>query len=322
MPEPHISALFSTYNRSGLLRRALLALERQTLGRECFEVIVVDDGSTDDTASLMPEFEGRLPLRWVRQENLGLAAGKNHALKLARAPIALFMDDDDVADPELLAEHLRAHKRHPDPKVAVLGYTDLAPEVASSPLMHFVTQVGFQLFGYPKLQDGAMLDYTYFWGGRSSCKMSILEGVDGPFDPDFRFGCEDIELGYRLRSRGLRVLYHRAARSTMIRALTFDGFCSRTERQGESNWVFLTKHPWREIVEWTELAHLEADWSAIADQFESTVAAARGLDRIAHSRIRCGIEIDAPNLKMLHDAYWAALRSHRIRGSWRARQRS
>jgi len=322
VPEPRISALFSTFNRRDLLRLALRALEEQTLPRREFEVVVVDDGSTDGTAELEREFRGRLEVRWARQENLGLAAGKNHALRLARAPIAVFMDDDDVASPRLLEEHLLAHERHPEPEVAVLGFTDLAPEVAARPLMHFVTEVGCYLFCYPRIRDGAMLDHAYFWGGRSSCKRALLEGIDGPFDPVFRFGCEDIELGLRLKARGLRVLHHRAARSTMIRALSLEDFCRRVERQGESNWVFLEKHPTEEVRAWAHLEDLESQWRRVEDRLPRITAAARGLDAIVDARIRHGVEVEPSVLATLHQHYWAAIDAHRVRGSWRAREAS
>ena len=51
------------------------------------------------------------------------------------------------------------------------------------------------LFMYPPLKDGELLDNTYFWGGRSSCKKNFLV-EHGNFNPVFKFGCEDIELGY------------------------------------------------------------------------------------------------------------------------------
>lgn len=322
MPEPRISALFSTFNRRDLLRLALRALEEQTLPRREFEVIVVDDGSSDDTGSLAEEFRDRLEIRWARQENLGLAAGKNHALRLARAPIAVFMDDDDVASPRLLEEHLRTHEAHPEPEVAVLGFTDLAPDVAARPLMHFVTEVGCYLFCYPRLRDGEVLDHTYFWGGRSSCKTALLADEEGPFDPVFRFGCEDIELGHRLLRKGLRVVYNRNARSTMIRALSVEDFGRRVERQGESNWVFFEKHPVEEVRRWAHLEDLEGQWRRVADRVDRLTAAARGLDAIVDARIRHGVEVEPSLLATLHQHYWAAIDARRIRGSWRARERS
>jgi len=75
--------------------------------------------------------------------------------------------------------------------------------------MHFVTDVGQYLFAYQDLVDGQRLDHTYFWGGRSSCKRSLLR--HGLFNPTFRFGSEDIELGHRLSRHGLQVVFARDA---------------------------------------------------------------------------------------------------------------
>jgi glycosyltransferase involved in cell wall biosynthesis len=320
VPEPRISALLCSFNRRHFLKRALESLEAQTVGMRNFEVVVVDDGSTDGTSELEAEFRGRLQLRWARQENMGLAAAKNLAIRQARAPILAFLDDDDIASPSLLEEHLRAHAKHPMEEVAVLGFTDLSPEVAEQPIMHFVTEVGFYLFCYPKMRDGEMLDHTYLWGGRSSCKAALLHGIEGPFDPDFRFGCEDIELGHRLRTRGLRVLYRKAARSTMIRAMTLDDVCRRAERQGESNWVFLTKHPCDAVRQWAQLEQLEASWRSIEGRMHLMMASARGLDTIVRARRRHSVPVEPQLMAMLHESYWAVIDAHRIRGSWRSMQ--
>ena len=117
--------------------------------------------------------------------------------------------------------------------------------------MHFVTEVGCFLFSYPSLKHGDVLDYTYFWGGRSSCKRSLLLQF-GIFNPVFRFGCEDIELGYRLSNQGLRVVYNKRDLTQTIRKIDFDGFCNRLERQGASNYVYSQLHPEPEIQQWTE----------------------------------------------------------------------
>ncbi len=63
--------------------------------------------------------------------------------------------DDCIADRRLLEEHLKAHKRHPQENVAVLGYTTWAPTLSVTPLMHYVTDVGRFLFAYGDLKGGA-----------------------------------------------------------------------------------------------------------------------------------------------------------------------
>ncbi len=95
---PLISAIVCTYNRAPLLRQALGALCAQTLGLDNFEVVVIDDGSTDETRQVVDAFAPLLNLHYAYQANSGLASGKNHGLGLSRAPIVVFLDDDDVLD--------------------------------------------------------------------------------------------------------------------------------------------------------------------------------------------------------------------------------
>ena len=95
----------------------------------------------------------------------------------------LFFDDDDLADPGLLQAHVEAHRAHPEENFAVLGYTTWAPELEVTPLMEYVTEIGQHLFSYKNLEDGQMLDYTYFWGGRSVVQALFL-AQHGSFDQD------------------------------------------------------------------------------------------------------------------------------------------
>ena len=312
--EPLISAVICTYNRAPLLRQALGALCAQTIGLDRFEVIVVDDGSTDDTRAVAERFSSVLHLRYAYQANSGLASGKNHGLFLARAPIVAFLDDDDVLDPRCLEEHHKTHERFAQPSYAVLGYTGLANEPARSPLMRYVTDVGCQLFSYPHITRDAILDFSYFWGGRSSCKRGFLLEY-GVFNPVFRFGAEDIELGFRLEKVGLRVVYNAAAISSMVRTLTFEDFCRRCRLQGQSNWVFSQLHTDPAVRAWAQIDHAELEWAQIAPRFDDLMKAAGDLDRFARARARLDLHIDPVTTELLHQFYAAAFRANRIRGT-------
>jgi GT2 family glycosyltransferase len=316
MSLPKISALFSTYNRAELLRQALSSLMLQSLPKEDFEVVVIDDGSSDHTSEVVKSFESNLPIRYAHQNNSGLAEAKNNGIRLARAPLIVFMDDDDVASPGLLEAHLQSHRRYPDLNVGVLGFTDLLPAISNKPLMHFVTKVGGYLFKYWPIVDGAMLDYTYFWGGRSSCKRELLI-QRGLFDPIFKFGCEDIELGFRLKESGpFTVTYNHAARSTMIRAMSLDEFLQRVNRQGQSNYIFWRQHQCDEIEAWADVGDLEARWKAVEAKADLIIASARGLDVIANARLKEGLELDDITISLLHQGYWDAIHTERLRGSY------
>src|SRR5579864_9483261 len=91
---PLISVVIPSLNRAPLLRASLESLSRQTLGPERYEIIVVDDGSTDETANVCRQFAARAPLRYFYIKNSGISAAKNLGIFAASAPILLFFDDD------------------------------------------------------------------------------------------------------------------------------------------------------------------------------------------------------------------------------------
>ena len=86
------------------------ALATQSAPPSDFEVVVVDDGSTDDTADLLTGFRSPYRLRVERQANAGQAAALNRGIEVAVGRYCLFLDDDIVADEGLVAEHLRAQR--------------------------------------------------------------------------------------------------------------------------------------------------------------------------------------------------------------------
>ena len=238
---PQISVLVSTYERGELLRSCLESFADQTIDREDFEVVVVDDGSAHSVVDeLVHEFGDRLQIVGIRIGHAGRSAAKNHAVLLARAPIVLFFDDDDRAMPDYLERHLAGHAAKPDESVAILGHTDWAPELEISPLMHFVTDVDRLMFSYGSLSDGQELDWKGFWEGRISCKRApLLRHALHDQRLDYSI---DIEMGWRLMPHGLRVRYDAAATSVMARPLDFEGFCSRTQAKGKAMAVIAALH--------------------------------------------------------------------------------
>lgn len=109
-----VSVVIPTFNRSHILERALRSVLGQTVAaREIIrEIIVVDDGSTDDTASLV---QAQFPeIKLIRQENKGVSAARNHGIRCADSEWIAFLDSDDEWLPNKLELQLVAAKRHPD----------------------------------------------------------------------------------------------------------------------------------------------------------------------------------------------------------------
>lgn len=310
---PLLSVVICTYNRAPLLAQVLESLCEQTLPTERFEIVIINDGSTDDTKAVADAYAKKLPLRYLYQRNAGLASAKNHGLFASRGDLIFFMDDDDIASETLLEEHVKTHLKFSAEHYAVLGYTALGPEISQNPLMHFVTEVGGFLFSYPSLKDGNVLDYSYFWGGRSSCKRSFLLEY-GVFNPVFRFGAEDIELGYRLSKHGLRVIYNKNAVSIMVRKIDFDAFCYRLERQGGANYVMSQIHSEPEIQQWAETIDLDKNWAMINGHYDAIVGSARHLDSIANLKLALGFDLDDETRYLIHRGYWAAFKACKLKG--------
>ena len=277
---PHISVVIPTRNRADLLRRVLESYTHQSVSRDAFEIILVDDGSTDHTGDVCHALLRRLPLSYVRIEHAGLPAAKNVGLAAARGRMILFADDDDLAHPGLVAEHLRVHGEEPG-QIAVLGYATWHPALRVTELMHFVTDVGRFLSAYPDLRHGQVLDFHYFWGGRVSVNRDFLL-ASGGFDEQM-VALEDIEFGYRLSVQGLRIVFTRRAVGYMLRGFDFDGFCLRCERTGRALARFRSLHPGPVVDEYetTLLGPRAKQLRAVAhgseDQQEAAAAVAQEL---------------------------------------------
>ena len=126
-----VSVVIPTYNRLPLLRRVLAALETQSTPLADFEVIVVSDGATDGTDPFLDTLTTPLQLRPVFQTNSGVAAARNAGVAAARAPLILFLDDDVVPAPDLVAVHLQLHENHDN--IVILGPMLTPDDHAMSP---------------------------------------------------------------------------------------------------------------------------------------------------------------------------------------------
>jgi len=314
-----LSVIICTYNRADLLKQVLESLRSQTLPQSEFEIILIDDGSSDNTREIVESFQSCLPLKYFYQRNAGLASAKNHGIFAAHGRIVLFLDDDDIATPTLLEEHLKTHHEYPLENYAVLHYTRCSPGLTVTPLMHFITEIGCFLFYYPHIKHGDVLDYTFFWGGRSSCKRAFLI-KRGVFNPVFRFGCEDIELGYRLSKFDLRVVYNSRGVSEMIRPLTFDDFCRRLIKQGGSQYVFSTLHDDPAVHRWAEMEDAEERWNKIKNVYEEKVKSARELDKVANTKLKLNLEPDEVTNRLLYNAYWWVFKACKIKGISEAKE--
>ncbi len=107
---PAVSVIIATYNRADLLRQTVESVLKQTF--QDFELIVVDDGSTDDTEEVLKSYRDRL--RYIRQENRGPSAARNLGIRHARASWISIQDSDDICAPDHLETLYNVVQRRPD----------------------------------------------------------------------------------------------------------------------------------------------------------------------------------------------------------------
>lgn len=107
-----ISVVVPTYNREELLKETLRSLSSQSIPKSEYEVIVVDDGSTDETNELVREYESKMDVTYIFQEDLGfrVSMARNKGIKAAKYEVILLLDSGIVAPGTLLESHLKNMK--------------------------------------------------------------------------------------------------------------------------------------------------------------------------------------------------------------------
>lgn len=237
------SVVIPTYDRRSILEKCLLALEQQVLFSELdgYEVVVVDDGSTDGTPNWLRDEASRFPhVRMVEQEHGGPAEGRNRGVDNARGDLIVFIDSDLVVTESFLACHARALRKSWQQRGDRLSFT-------------YGAVINTANFEQPttephKFQDNS---WAYFATGNVAIDREVLER-SGLFDTNFRlYGWEDLELGERLRQMDVELVkcpeavgyhWHPALRLEQVPDLI------RVERErAKMGLVFYRKHPTRRV---------------------------------------------------------------------------
>ncbi|MDQ5857141.1 MAG: glycosyltransferase, partial [Acidobacteriota bacterium] len=207
-----------------------------------FEVLVIDGGSGDSTAERLLAYAAPYPFRPFFQENSGPARARNRGVTEARGSHVLFLGDDTVPEPALLAVHAESHAEPRDYPVAVLGYTTWPRERRVSPFLHHINEYGLQ-FGYRLIEDPEAVPFNFFYTSNISLPRPLLEEA-GLFDTTFPHAAwEDIEIAYRLSKKGMKIVYRPRAVARHHHEITFRSFRRRQEKSGEAAAIFFEKHP-------------------------------------------------------------------------------
>lgn len=239
-PLPLLSIVIPTLGRSTSLEKVIAGVQGQVPARDDLELLVVLDAEAPDASSAAIANGEAAAVSVIRAGRPGASAARNAGWRAARAPLILFLDDDIVPRPTLVAQHLTWHERDPEPEVAVLGLVEWSPAVKVTPFMRWL-EMGIQ-FDYGTIR-GAEIEWQRLYSCNVSLKRSILERVGGFDEERFPYGYEDLELGRRLSDEGLRLLYNADAVGEHLKTETLDGWRRNLRRIAQSERRFTSMYP-------------------------------------------------------------------------------
>jgi glycosyltransferase involved in cell wall biosynthesis len=198
---PAFSVVMAAYNAGPTIPASIESLLAQTF--ESFELVVVDDGSTDDTVEKVTAFEGDGRVTLVRQPNFGLAAARNTGIAVANAELVSMLDSDDLWLPTYLERMKETLDRDPE---AAFAYTDAWILDDVTKRIHKATAMAYQEPPEtpPPSPEQLLLELLRrnFVFTSTTVRKPVLDEVGG-FDLQLQ-AAEDYELWLRLAARGYR----------------------------------------------------------------------------------------------------------------------
>jgi len=230
-----LSVLIASHNRRDLLRRCLDSLAVQVGARD-FEVIVAADGATDGTIEMAESYKAPFQLRVLRLEKGGKSTAVNAAIEAAEGSVCLFLDDDVIASPQLVAEHLAANRE--DPQTIGIGALTQQPPDARDWFAHAYAIAWDERY---RELEGKQPDWTDCYGGNLSAPRGALQQIGG-LATDLP-AVEDLDLGFRLVATGCVPRYLPRARGVHDDQKLRDRMLADTERFGHFCSEYVDRHP-------------------------------------------------------------------------------
>lgn len=226
---PYISVVVCTRNGAATLEACLAALERQNYER--YEVIVIDDGSTDGVPTIAAAHES---VRYIHQEHAGLSVARNTGKDAARGEIIAYTDDDCVPDEDWLQYLAQAFD---DPMWVAAGGPNLPPTPRNNTERCVAAAPGGPC--HVLLNDE---EAEHLPGCNLSIRKSALNAIGG-FDSVFRAAGDDVDVCWRLREAGGKLRFVPGAMVWHHRRFTLGAYLKQQRGYGHAEALLMKKHP-------------------------------------------------------------------------------
>ena len=240
---PSISVVIPTYQRAKLVQSCVYSVAKNHYNGQV-EIIVVVDGSTDETVETLRALKLSKPLQIVEQKNKGAASARNAGAQVATGKILLFVDDDMQADVSLLTEHA---KFHCDGAQAVLGHIPLHPDSPPTLVSKGVGEWANRRRDRLAKPKSHLTLYDLL-SGQLSVRRDIFQDLGG-FDTDFTagggYGDEDLDFCCRLIDCGAKIAFNPAAISWQRYDVLPKVYFRQWHQAGMADVTFARKHPKR-----------------------------------------------------------------------------
>lgn len=245
----YASVIVSAYNRLEALKMCLTALLHQTIKLDNYEIILVDDCSTDGTKDYLDNIiHTESNIKYIRhQVNQGLACARNSGIMSARGEYIIFLDGDIIPEPDFIEKYLFYHAQYPDEKIAVIGNLSFDKTFTDNNNIAYFVQsryLGFRTKREREKIDYSNLPHRYFAGGIASIPYRTVMEV-GLFDSTFKYyGGEDTDYGIRLGNHRVRLIFGASVKAYHHDPVFLQKYKNkRIEAAREGFKIMLKKHP-------------------------------------------------------------------------------
>jgi glycosyltransferase involved in cell wall biosynthesis/peptidoglycan/xylan/chitin deacetylase (PgdA/CDA1 family) len=231
-----VTVVVPTFNRRASLERCLSSLAVQNFPATEYEIVVVADGCTDDTEEFLRSFRPPCAFRWFAQSNQGAPVAQNFGIEKALGKIVLFLDDDCICDPEVIATHCEIHDSYA--RVVAIGAILLHPDSTPGALRYLVQKLEQREFARLSSEGAKMSDMMLCANSSVDRDAALACLFDGSYKR-----MHDVEAGIRLWEMGFRPQF-------AVKALVYEHYTKPARAmlrdsyfQGKYEVILTRRHP-------------------------------------------------------------------------------